>query len=59
MHIFLIGKGYVPMLTAKRTAIKELPPALLGKPLAQALEQTDFEHDGLGRSLWLQTESYL
>jgi len=54
-----IGKGYVPILTTKRKAIEALPPALLGKPLAQELEQTDFEHDGLGRGLWLQTESYL
>jgi hypothetical protein len=59
LSLSAVGKGYVPVLSAKQKAIDELPPALLGKPLAEELGQVDFEHDGLGRGIWLQTESYM
>lgn len=54
------GQNYAPLLETKRAAINALPEALTGgKPLAEALNQTDDEHDGFGIALWHITEAYI
>lgn len=54
------GQSYEPLLEAKRIAVNALPEALTGgKPLAEALAQTDDEHDGFGGAIWYLTEAYL
>lgn len=53
------GKSYEPMLANRRTAINALPAALTGgKPLAAELAEADALHDGIGFSIWYNTESY-
>ena len=53
------GKSYEPMLANRRTAIDALPAALTGgKPLALELGEADETHDGLGGSVWFNTEGY-
>lgn len=53
------GTSYEPLLTSKRAAINALPDVYTGgKPLAEALAQTDDDHDGFGSAIWHLTEAY-
>lgn len=55
-----LGKPFKPLLAAKHAAVNALPEALTGgKPLADALNETDDVHDGFGHALWHLTEAYL
>lgn len=54
------GITYEPLLISKHRAITALPDVYTGgKPLAEALAQTDDEHDGFGSAIWHLTEAYL
>lgn len=54
------GKTYEPMLAKKLDEISALPPAVVGgKAFAAELDETDTEHDGLGKAVWHMTEAYL
>jgi hypothetical protein len=54
------GKNYEPLFATKLTAVNALPEALIGgKPLAEALAQTDDVYDGFGAAIWHLTEAYL
>ncbi|MRG96459.1 hypothetical protein [Polyangium spumosum] len=55
-----LGKSYVPALSIKKNLVDDLPPALTGgRPLAEELEETDGEYDGLGGAIYFTTEAYL
>jgi hypothetical protein len=54
-----VGKSYEAMLAHRRDAIDALPPALGGKPLADALSAADTDHDGFGGAIYYLTEAYL
>ena len=45
-----IGAAYAAPIAVKHVAIKALPAALTGKPLADELTETDQRHDGFGLS---------
>lgn len=54
------GKTYEPILRDKKARIDTLPEALTGgRPLAEALSETDDTHDAFGSAIWLLTEAYL
>ncbi|HRI71478.1 MAG TPA: hypothetical protein PK156_44900 [Polyangium sp.] len=54
------GQNYEPLLVTKQTAVNALPAALTGgKPLAEALAETDDQHDRFGSAIWHITEAYL
>ncbi|MGK4008667.1 hypothetical protein WMF31_39030 [Sorangium sp. So ce1036] len=54
------GKTYEPMLARKLAEISALPPAVVGgRALAAELDETDAEHDSLGKAVWHMTEAYL
>ena len=54
------GKLYQPRLVKVLESISALPPAVTeGRPLAEALAQTDAIHDGYGAAIWHYTEAML
>lgn len=54
------GKLYEPVLRDKLAKINALPEAMTGgKPLAEAMSETDDAHDGFGSAIWFLTEAYL
>lgn len=59
LELTAIGARYAPMLQKKLDQINALPAALIGKALAQELDEADMTHDGFGGAVWLQTESYV
>ena len=53
------GKTYEPILRDKKARIDALPEALTGgRPLAEALSETDDLHDAFGAAIWSLTEAY-
>lgn len=54
------GKAYEPLLRDKLAKILALPEVISGgKPLAEAMTETDEAHDGFGAAIWFLTEAYL
>lgn len=54
------GRTYEPLLHDKLARIEALPEAGgSGKPLADAMSETDEAHDGFGAAIWFLTEAYL
>ncbi len=54
------GRSYEPLLRDKLARIEALPePGPAGKPLAEAMAETDDAHDGFGAAIWFLTEAYL
>lgn len=55
-----VGSGHAGMLTRQKSAIDALPAALTsGRPMADALSDTDAGYDGFGSGIYWHTESYL
>ena len=54
------GRTYELLLRDKLARIDALPePSPAGKPLAEAMAETDEAHDGFGAAIWFLTEAYL
>jgi len=54
------GRTYEPLLRDKLARIDALPEVVGGgKPLAEAMSETDEAHDGFGAAIWFLTEAYL
>lgn len=53
------GRTYEPLLRDKLARIEALPDPPNGKPLTEAMSETDDAHDGFGAAIWFLTEAYL
>lgn len=52
------GKTYLKLFMQRQEQIQALPDALLSRPLADILADTDSLHDNYGRALWHFSEGY-
>lgn len=59
LQSFANGAANIPLLTILHGRIAALPKALLGRPLADELDNTDGLHDSLGGGIYFLTEAYL
>ncbi len=59
LQSFANGAANIPLMTILHTRMSALPKALLGRPLADELDNADSLHDSVGGGIYFIIEAYL